>query len=111
MQFFYFIFNRGDIRDNGTTYSFSYIEFIPNTEPGDLEDKLQKLLDFLEKDAAGIKKLAELTSCPIQVTSIFHNGNTMIGGLHLNSILLSRMNALGLAIDFDLYAKGNFYKS
>lgn len=103
-------YNKGDRRDNRTTHLFSYIEFLPNPEPGNLEDKLRKLLDFLEKDAAGIKKLVELTGSTIQVTSIFHNGNTMLGGLHLNSVLLSRMSALGLTIDFDLYANGNFYK-
>ena len=42
--------------------------------------------------------------------SIFHNGNTMPGGFHFNKQLISRLNALEVEIDFDLYAEGRLFK-
>lgn len=44
---------------------------------------------------------------PTQVASSFHNGNTMLGGHHLDKDIIKRMAALNLEIDFDLYADGN----
>ena len=44
----------------------------------------------------------------IQVASVFHNRNTMLGGFHLDKHLLRRMNALNLEIDFYFYAEGSF---
>jgi len=103
--------SKGDMKKYGnSTYSFSCIELIPNPEPDEFEDKLNKLLDFLEKDKDGIRKLVNVAHGRIQVASIFHNGNTMLGGFHLSKHLLSRLNALEVEINFDLYAEGRFFK-
>ncbi len=49
--------NMGDLRKNGKSkYTFSSIKFLPNPEPDEFEDKLQKLLDFLEQDKNGIRE-------------------------------------------------------
>jgi hypothetical protein len=92
------------------TYKYSLIRFCPNPEPDEFEDKLKKLLDFLEQDPVGIKRLIDLAGGHIQVAIYFHNGNTMLGGPHIGKESIKRMAALNLEIDFDLYAKGNFYK-
>ena len=43
--------NKGDLRKNGrSAYKFSSFEILPNPEPDEFEDKLKKLLDFLEQD-------------------------------------------------------------
>ena len=83
---------------------------MPNPEPDEFENKLCKLLDFLEKDIDGIRRLADAAHGQIQAASIFHNGNTMLGGFHLDKHLLGRLNALRIEIDFDLYAEGRFFQ-
>jgi hypothetical protein len=103
--------NKGDKRRYGNSFhSFSSIELTPNPEPDEFANKLNSLLDFLEQDKDGIIRLVENAHGYIQVASIFHNGNTMLGGFHLDKQMISRLNALNLEIDFDIYAEGNFYK-
>ena len=103
--------NKGDKRKYGNSvYSFSCIEFMPNPEPDEFEDKIYKLLDFLDKDKEGVCRLAAMANGHIQVASVFHNGNTILGGFHLDKHLISRLKALDLEIDFDLYAEGSFFK-
>ncbi|MBS1663991.1 MAG: DUF4279 domain-containing protein [Bacteroidetes bacterium] len=103
--------NKGDSKRHGkSSYTFSCIQFMPNPEPDEFEDKLNKLLDFLEQDEDGIRRLVSTAYGQIQVSSIFHNGNTMLGGFHLDKHLLKRLNALELEIDFDLYAKGQLFE-
>ena len=103
---------RGDKRGAGkVTYENSCIRFEPNPGPDDFEDKLRKLILFLEQDAAGITALAKVAAGFIQVAMEFHNGNTMLGGPHINQDLIRRMGLLNLEIDFDLYVGGNALKS
>jgi hypothetical protein len=40
---------------------------------------------------------------------MFHNGNSMLGGIHLDISVLQRLTALNLGIDVDLYAEGNLF--
>ena len=103
--------SKGELKKYGnSTYSFSCIEFMPHSEPDEFEDKFRKLLDFLERDVDGIRRLANIADGQIQVVSIFHNGNTMLGGFHLDKHLIGRLNTLEVDIDLDLYAEGRFFK-
>jgi hypothetical protein len=96
--------NKGDLRKNRkSTYPFSNIEILPNPEPDEFEDKLKKLLDLLELDKEGIKRLASKANCYIQVAMDIHNANGMIGGPVLDKVDVKRISDLGLWIDFDLY--------
>jgi hypothetical protein len=102
---------KGDARKSGNSfYKFSALHFEPNPEPDEFEDKLRKLLDFLERDKDGIVALTEKASVHVQVATIFHNGNTMLGGHHLVRDIIKRLAGLNLEVDFDLYAEGNFFK-
>jgi len=101
--------NNGSIKRGSLPYKYSSIRFEPNPEPDEFEDKLKKLLDFLEQDEKGVLELIENAGGIIQVTSIFHNGNTMLGGHNIDKETIKRMAALNLSIDFDLYAEGNFF--
>lgn len=102
---------RGALKRLGkATYRNTLIRFTPNPEPDEFEDKLKKLLDFLEQDPIGIRKLTDLAEGYIQAAIIFHNGNTMLGGPHIDKESIKRMAALNLEIDFDLYAEGKFFK-
>lgn len=103
--------SKGDFRLNGKSkYKFSSIEFLPNPEPDEFEDKLKKLLDFLETDKDGIKLLVQNADGFIQVAMDIHNGNGMIGGHNIDSEDIRRMSNLGLSINFDLYVGGKTFK-
>jgi hypothetical protein len=101
--------NKGDRRGGSASWRHSSIFFEPNPEADEFEDKIKKLLDYLEQDKEGISALVDNANGHIQVASSFHNGNTMLGGNHLDRNIIKRLANLNLAIDFDLYADGNFY--
>ena len=104
--------NKGDQRRfGGALRKQSAIEFEPHPGPGDFETRLKNLLSFLEQDPIGILTLVDQADGYLRIISVFHNANTMLGGLHLDKECIQRVAALNLEIDFDLYAEGNFYKS
>lgn len=105
------LWNTGDLRKSGkSNYTFSNLTILPNPEPDEFEDKLKKLLDFLEQDKDGIKQLVDNAGGYIQVAMEIHNGNGMIGGHNIDIDNIKRMNDLGLSINFDLYVCGNSFK-
>jgi len=100
----------GDLRPNGKSrYDFTRISFLPNPEPDTFENKLRHLLDFLETDKEGVKKLADIGNGYISVVMDIHNGNGMIGGPHINKESGRRISDLNLSIDFDLYLSGHCF--
>lgn len=88
----------------------SFILFEPNPEADEFEDKLTKLLDYLEQDKEGVGRLVKNTRCLIRVWSYFHNGTNMLGGYYVNADQIKRMSELNLSIEFDVYATGNLFK-
>lgn len=99
--------DREDLRPKGiSTYGFSAFKIEPNPEPDEFEDKLAKLLTFLEQDTSGVLKLLDLAAGGINVAMNFHDGNGMLGGMHLHAEIVKRIGNLGLSIDFDLYTEG-----
>ena len=101
--------NKGDKTKTGGKRGFTKVMFEPNPEADEFEDKLDKLLGYLETDKEGVKKIVELANGCVRVAAIFHNGNTMLGGVCLSVSNMKRLCDLGLEIDFDLYAEGNFF--
>jgi hypothetical protein len=92
-------------------HSYSQIEIEPNPEVDDVMDKIRKLLDALEKDREGIKKLVDSAFGRIHVNMRFHNGNKMLfGAPKLDNKIIRRLSELDLSIAFELYAEGNFFK-
>ena len=103
--------NKGDNRGNAIRkWPYHSIEFEPNPEPAPFEEKLEKLLTFLEQDAPGTRSLVDKAGGYIRVISEFYNGNTSLGGIVLDQEAVRRMAALNLGVDFDLNAEGNFYR-
>lgn len=106
--------NKGDGKNPngkaGIVWKRSRIDFEPNPEADEFEDKLTKLLTFLEQDATGVIDLVDKADGYIQVYSCFHNGNTLIGGHHIERDHIRRMGKLNLKIDFDISADGYFFK-
>jgi hypothetical protein len=106
--------NKGDKKNpNGRDeirWKKSTIDFEPNPEADEFEDKLTKLLIFLEQDQEGVENLVNKANGYIQVYSSFHNGNTLVGGHHIELDHIKRMSKLNLEIDFDISADGKFFK-
>jgi len=103
--------NKGDLKKRGQLVEkYSYIQIEPNPEGDEFEDKLEKLLDFLEQDREGVARLVNEANGYIQAAIIFHNGNAMLGGPTVSMQNIKRMAALNLEINFDLYAEGNAFK-
>ena len=103
--------DKGDLRSNGkSNHSFNGFKILPNPEPDEFEDKLKKLLDFLEQDKEGIRQIAEKAEASILVTMDIHNANGMIGGHNIDTDDIRRMNDLKLSINFDLYVGGKSFK-
>lgn len=99
--------NKGDSRGkNNRPQKFTTLIFEPNPEPDDFDDKLRKLLDFLEQDEEGIKALVENANGFIQVVINFYIGNTMLGGPTIDKDIINRLSKLNLGINFDLYVSG-----
>jgi hypothetical protein len=76
--------SKDDIRGSGKNnilWKESTLFIEPNPEADEFEDKLKKLLDYLNQDKAGIQNLVRNHGGYIQVAIEFHNGNTMLGGL------------------------------
>ncbi len=100
--------HKGDKKRFGNSvYKFASLMFEPNPEADEFEDKVKKLLDFLEQDKEGVKMLVDKANGHVQVASSFHNGNTMLGGHHLDKAIIKSLGSLNLEIDFDIYADGN----
>ena len=100
--------NKGDKKRFGNSvYKFASLMFEPNPEADEFDDKVKKLLDFLEQDKEGVKMLVDKANGHVQVASSFHNGNTMLGGHHLGKTIIKSLGSLNLEIDFDIYADGN----
>lgn len=99
---------KGDFFSNGKfEYTYNGLEFETFQEPGRLERKLKYLLDILETDLEGIKKLSVQTSTKdIFVTIVYHIGNGNFTGLYLDNEILNRLARLGLELTFDIYATG-----
>jgi hypothetical protein len=101
--------NKGDKRGQNVLWKWSSISFEPNPEADEFEDKLTKLLNYLEQDREGVEKLVNNANGHIQVYSSFHNGNTLIGGHHIDKDHIRRMGKLNLEIDFDINADGHLF--
>ena len=95
--------DKGDYKLNKRLrYDFSCIEFTPNPEPDEVEDKIEKLLSYLESDKKGILSLPP--NAYIQVVMDFHYGNQLLGDLTLKRKTLQRLSDLQLEISFDFTA-------
>jgi hypothetical protein len=88
-------------------YKFASLTFEPNPEADEFDDKIKKLLDFLEQDKEGVKTLVDKANGHVQVDTSFHNGNTMLGGHYLDQNIIKSLGSLNLGIDFDIFADGN----
>jgi hypothetical protein len=72
--------------------------------PGELERKLNFLLDRLEPFQSNI--LALQNECKICIMICYEGYRGWMGGWHLDRLTIQKIAALGAEVDFDLYAYG-----
>ncbi|CAN5697301.1 hypothetical protein BH11BAC3_BH11BAC3_23720 [soil metagenome] len=103
--------SKGDkIPKKKATYTFSGIEFYPNPEPDEFEDKLDKLLTFIEADREGILLISKKSKGYIHVLMDFHYGNQLLGAMSIEAETLKRISSLNLSMDFQITAWGNGFR-
>jgi hypothetical protein len=100
----------GDRRENGSIYNFSRINFeYYKKRSYELEEIIPLVLDELEKDVEGVRRLTEkaftsLSICKYQYIS----GST---GMVIDEKMIERLNNLKLCLDIDMYIVGNEFKN
>ncbi|MEM9887498.1 MAG: DUF4279 domain-containing protein [Bacteroidota bacterium] len=102
--------SKGDFRKYGKSqYNFSRVSFEPiKNEAFGLDEKLELLLDELEKDIEGVQKLSENSNAVISVCRHqYISGNAGIG-FEIETV--KRLEKLNLGIDIDTYIIGNEIK-
>jgi hypothetical protein len=103
--------NKGDQMPNKrSSFKNNGLEFEPNPEPDEFEDKLKKLLNYLETDRDGVLSLISNAEGYIRVIMDFHQGNQLIGGISIDSECIKIMSELNLQISVDITAWGNPFR-
>ena len=95
----------GDIGRYGPPAKANWWELLSPLPRGDglLQDYLESLLSLLEPNAPSVRELASEYSAGINCVGYYYGSNP---GLHLSAVLLARVAALQVPIDFDLYNYG-----
>lgn len=102
--------SKGDLGKNGKSiYNFSRVSFEPiKNEAYGLDEKLELLLNELENDVDGVRKLNENSDAIISICRHqYISGNA---GICFNIETVNRLNKLNLGIDIDTYIIGNKIK-
>jgi Domain of unknown function (DUF4279) len=72
--------------------------------PGNLENKLNFLLDQIESSQSMIRDLQD--TCEICVGIVYKGYKSWMGGWHIDQLTIRRIAALAAEVDLDLYAYG-----
>ena len=100
------IIKKGEKFNRHTKNNYSGLSFDSYKKPGLLIDKINYLLDILEIDKKGVKKLIKLTKCnSIWLTIVYYNGYGTFSDLSIPKKVIKRLSSLGLELIFDIYAK------
>lgn len=103
--------NKGDLRPNKkAAYNYTLVEYEPNPEPDQFEDKLKKLLVVLSKEKAEVNKLVTIANAYVRVIMDFHAGNQLLGSADIDLECLKIITELNLRIRFEFAAWGEPFK-
>jgi len=97
---------KGEKRTCGRgTYRFSGFTIQPDeTKAGEVEEKIEKLLNQLRPHNEEIQKLLEIADVELDIAYFGYKDE--MWGLNFKSELIQKMAELGISIDIDLYASG-----
>jgi hypothetical protein len=85
-------------------YSDFKIYGIDIEQPDNVENKIEKLLNYLEPHKELIKKISEKKSVTINVA--YFGYCDQMWGLHLDPVTMKRITEINAELDFDIYAEG-----
>ena len=102
--------NKGDPGRYKNEMSFSGWDLYSPMPRGDkaIDEQLEALLPVLEQRAAAIHDIAKKYQAGISCVGYFNNFSP---GFHLSRETVSRIAALGLSVDFDLYCSNDELES
>ncbi|WP_299458170.1 DUF4279 domain-containing protein [uncultured Microscilla sp.] len=75
-----------------------------------MTEKLTTLLDMLEADIEGVRRLAEVANAGIQVYTYDFAEYGNLPGVHLSKEVIRKLGNMHLDIDFEMYVNGNLLK-
>ncbi|WP_266367087.1 DUF4279 domain-containing protein [Tellurirhabdus rosea] len=73
-------------------------------EPDNIENKISKLLDYLEPHKMPVSEISKANSVIINIQ--YFGYYDQMWGLHLDPITMRRIIELGAELDLDIYAEG-----
>ena len=85
-------------------YNDAVIYGIDIDVPDTVENKIVKLLNYIEPHKNLIKKIAGTSTVTINI--YYHGYRDQMWGLHLDPVTLKRISDLNAEFDFDIYAEG-----
>lgn len=98
--------NKGDKRKGSGEYSFSAIFYQENTKKtGEVEEKLERLTDFLLMNRDKINELSKIATLEIRIA--YFGYKEEMWGFHFNNEIIKKISMLYIDIDIDLYAGGS----
>jgi len=97
---------RGEKRTYGRgTYCFSGFIVRPDeTTAGEVEEKIEKLVNLLHPHQEDILKLLKIADVSLEI--VYCGYKDTMWGLNFKSELIQKIAELGISIDIDLYASG-----
>jgi len=97
--------SKGDIRKNGSAYTFSRINFeFYEKKSYAMEILLALVLDEVEKDKEGVIELAKKACASISICK--HQYISANAGIFLDAEIMARLSSLNLKLDIDMYIAG-----
>jgi hypothetical protein len=97
--------NKGDRRGYSGIYDFSAIKFEKYLKKtGEVEEKLNQLLDYLLPRIEMVKALKEIAE--LEICIAYHGYQIEMWGIHFNKEIISKLSQLDIEVDIDIYAGG-----
>lgn len=98
--------NKGDQRFGRLLYNYSGVCYEPNPSPDTFQNKLNKLLEYLERDKENIAAITAPACAYIRIAMDLHYGNGYLGGEELLADQIKRIAAMNLSLDFSVDVRG-----
>ena len=96
---------KGDKFNRDIDFTYNGLCFNAYKKPGQLVDKINYLLDILDRDKKGVKKLIRITKCnDLWLTIVYYNGYGTFSNLYLPKEVIKRLSSFGLELVYDIYA-------
>lgn len=97
------------IGDDGEHEDGSALYFEPNPGWGGFAEKMDKMLTYLETDVEGVRRLVAEANAFLHVCNCYHVKYIQNEAMELDKKTMSRLVALGLSVNFENQAEGEYF--